>query len=99
MSIDPEPLDDDWLDEQLLADDTSKRHWARRALNGIGVHEALSAVPRKGQMLVEAPIGRYRELLDHIGRSGLTQSRWVRQAIGMRLRAEGSRHADWWLNS
>lgn len=97
MSLTPEPLDDDWLDDALLADDVSQRNWARRSLGGMSVDEALSAVPRKGQMLIEAPIEQFRELQAHITRSGITQGRWVRQAIGMRLRAEGSALADWWL--
>lgn len=89
MRIEPVELDDDWLDAKLMADDSSQAAWKRRAV-GMSKGEALSRVPRQGQILVESEIGMMRQLKRRIRDSGQTQNVWVRQAIAMRLAAEGA---------
>ena len=81
---------DDWLDDQLLADDDgSERGWQRRALGGQSVKEALEGLPISGQILVEAKIGPIRFLRAHIKASGLTQGEWMRNAVATQLLLEG----------
>lgn len=46
-------LDDDWLDDELLADDaTTNPRWRRQALNGMKVTDALMGIPKHGKSLM-----------------------------------------------
>lgn len=58
-------LGDDWLDEQLLADDhPSERNWRRRALNGRGISDCMAALPTSGQLNIRVPIEELRYFRD-----------------------------------
>lgn len=83
------PLDDDWLDEQLLASDESERNWARRALGGMSVADAMAGAPRFGQILTRVPIELWRGWKKHCDNSGKTQAQWMREAVALKLAAEG----------
>ena len=82
--------EEDWLDAQLLDGDASERNWARRALGGTSVADALAGIPKFGSLLVRAKIGPYRDWQDHVRAHGNNQSRWIRQAVAMKLAAEGA---------
>jgi len=85
----PDELNDEWIDGIMLADDSSDPKWKSRARGGLSVADAMMGVPRRGQMLVEMRMGPFRAFVDHVEKSGTGRARWVRQAIGMRLAAEG----------
>lgn len=80
---------EDWLDNQFLEMDKSEKGWVSRSLGGMTKADALMGIPRKGQFLIEAPIGQVRELREIITESGTSQGLWLRQAVAMRLAAEG----------
>ena len=84
MTDEPE----DWLDEQLLLEDSSERNWARRALGNKSVNECLMCIPKNGQILMINPIEPHRVIQDHIKSTGLTQSKWIRRAVAMAMAVE-----------
>lgn len=100
----PEPLipiglDDDWLDDRLLEADKNERNWARRALNGTSIADAMAGVPRLGQITVKVPIQMWRDWKAHVVKGGLSQQKWLRQAIAAKLDSEGADRAvvqTWW---
>ncbi len=81
--------DDDWLDDVILSDDVSQKFWARRALGGMSVNDAMMGVPHRGQLLAVTPIAVHRKIQDHIKASGRTQSEWLRQAVALKVAQEG----------
>lgn len=87
--IEPLELDDDWLDAELMAGDESQLNWRRRALNGMTVAEAMATMPRRGSILLEHDLEAVRRLKRVIRRSGSSQGQWMRDAVAMRLNAEG----------
>lgn len=85
-----DPLTDDWLDDQLLADDPpSTRNWRRRALNGMPVSDALMGIPKNGTALLEVPMDSWRLMKAHCQARNLSLAAFLREAVGMRMLAEG----------
>ena len=83
-------LDDDWLDAQLLADDPSSAPgWRRRSLNGMKVTDALMGIPKHGNSLMTVALDSHRLMQAHCKSRGITQGAFLREAVGMRLLAEG----------
>lgn len=83
-------LDDDWLDEQLLAGDTTlDPRWRRNSLNGMKVTDALMGIPKYGHALLVVPLDGYRTLNRHVQATGTTQRAFMRRAVGALLLAEG----------
>lgn len=97
--VEPLELADDWLDAELMAGDESERNWRRRALNGMSVAEAMDSMPRRGSILVEHDLESVRLLKRVIRESGKSQSRWMREAVALRLVAEGhGEQAKGWMD-
>ena len=80
--------DEDWLDEQLLADDRSARGWKRRAV-GMSAHEAVLRVPRQGQLTAKIPIEQWRIVRAHCRVQGVSLGMFLRHAIAAKLISEG----------
>lgn len=81
---------DDWLDEQLLADDiTSDPNWRRAARGGRTVSHAIAGLPRRGQLTTRIPIEQWRFIKRHVDRLGVPLGTYIRQAVGARMIAEG----------
>ncbi len=81
--------EEDWLDEQLLADDPpSPRRW-RRDATGMDSPSAMKGVPRYGQLATKVPIADWRRMKAHIDGQGNTLGRYIRNAIGARMVKEG----------
>lgn len=87
--------DEDWLDEQLLADDIiSSPGWRRAARGGRTVNGAIAGIPRKGQLTTRIPIAQWRFIKEHVDARGIPLGTYIRQAIGARMIAEGVDPAD-----
>ena len=81
--------EDDWLDEQLLADDPkSERMWKRDAI-GMNKPEAMKGLPRTAQITVKVPIVMWRVYRQHLNASGMTMGAFLRQAIGEKMLRDG----------
>lgn len=92
-------LDDDWLDAVMLESDADERNWARRALGGISRADAMAALPKLGQITLKVPIQYWRDWKEHVTTTGMSQSRWLREAVAMKLAAERADDAlvqAWW---
>jgi hypothetical protein len=86
---------EDWLDEQLLADDiVSSPGWRRKARGGRTVNQAIAGIPRKGQLTTRIPIAQWRLVKEHVDSLGIPLGRYIRQAVGARMIAEGVDPAD-----
>lgn len=95
-----DPITDDWLDDQFLEEDESDKGWVSKALGGQTKADALMGIPRRGQILVEHEIEPIRKLRARIKAADSTQAKWMRQAVAMRLAAEGApkEEVETWLN-
>jgi len=81
---------DEWLDEQLLADDiTSSPGWRRAARGGRTVNQAIAGIPRTGQFTTRVPIEQWRLVKEHVDRLGVGLGTYIRQAVGERMIREG----------
>ena len=79
---------EDWLDEQLLADDESERGWKRKAV-GMTTHDALMGIPKECQVTIRVPIEAHRALLALAEQRGIRHGVYCRQAVGMALAEDG----------
>jgi hypothetical protein len=83
--------DDEWLDEQLLADDiTSSPGWKRKARGGRTVNQAIAGIPRQGQLTTRVPIDLWRAIKDHVDARGVALGSYIREAVGERMAREGA---------
>jgi hypothetical protein len=81
--------EDDWLDEQLLADDpTLIRNWRARSRGGISKIDALAAIPDRGQIQFSMPIKEYRALREWMQLKGISPYVYIHEAVRMRLAQE-----------
>lgn len=86
---------DDWLDEQLLADDiTSDPGWRRAARGDRTVNRAIQGIPRRGQLTTRIPIEQWRFIKRHVDALGVPLGTYIRQAVGARMISEGVDPAD-----
>jgi hypothetical protein len=79
---------EDWLDEMLLSDDASRRAWKRRAV-GMSTSDAMSRVPRTGQLNCRIPITEWRVVRAHCREQGVSLGMFMRHAIAARLISQG----------
>jgi hypothetical protein len=84
-TVDPE----DWLDEQLLADDAPTRRFWRRQAVGVPRNVAIRAVPRRAQLTTVVRIEEWRLFKRHCAKFDVSMGCYVRQAIGARMVSEG----------
>lgn len=85
--------DDDWLDEELLADDVSVSGWPTRSV-GVGRTKAMLGMPTFGILRCKVPIATWRVVQQHCIERHIGVHTFVRQAIGMRMVNEGVNPAD-----
>jgi hypothetical protein len=81
-------MDEEWLDEMLLVDDVSQRAWKRRAV-GMSTSDAMSKVPKLGQLNCRIPIGEWRIVRAHCREQGVSLGMFMRNAIAAKLIAGG----------
>lgn len=79
--------EEDWLDETLLNDDTSKRMWKNKSV-GTTTTKAMAAIRPNTRIQLVVAIDRWRAYKQWCDSKNLSPMKYARQTLGQRLANE-----------